>query len=1395
MRGYAPRLLRLFTLAIVFILFAPVQAAGRQNVEIVWSNDAPLGGYQLGDFDGDGKTDLFRITGTQWQYSSGGTGPWVNLANDAAPQNELRFGDFDGNGMTDVFHVTGNQWRYRPGGSGAWANLWQDTDNVPYTDLRFGDFNGDGRTDVFSRAANGDWRYSSAGITPWDDSLNTDATPLSELRFGYFDNDENIDIFHRRADGQWRFSSGGVGNWDEVTLNGAAEVPLSEMALGDFDGDMITDVFSRQPSGRWQYSKSGVDGWALLEMDPALMSELRFGDFDGDNITDVFSLGPGNQPRYSSGANDGWQNLVQAAPVTPMPPGPAITDIASLAFGDFNNDGITDVFRSNGGQWQYSSGGIGDWQNLNSDPLPLNQLRFGNFGGDGRTDVFSVDGSGQWRWSDGGVGNWQNLALDTLTIDQLRFGFFSDPPDNITDVFSRAPNGDWRFRAGGQGAWDDSLESDPLPLVDLAFADFDGNGITDVFSIDPVTGRGRYSRDARFPWANLDVQDIPLTLLRFGDFNGDGHDDIFTRTDSGQWRYLSAGLLPWVDVQMDPLSINDLRFGNFNGDNFTDVFSIDPNTGRWRYSSGAQSTWILLGPPGPPTPTFTPTPTSSATPTSTPTPTGSITPSVTPEGCFDILLDGDFEQGGAWIFGDSPVPGKYTGAFKQSGLRSVQLGITPEVTMVRSYSSIRQLLMVPANTSTVTLRWWQWAFSDEGANANPGSNQDRFEIIALTPGGDTLRVIHRTLRNDSGWVSAMVDVTELAGKSFYLYFNLYNDGHGGRSWIFLDNMMLEVCPGSGPVMMPGKPWDGQVECWPEMNLPTTGSPNMGGGSAGRWKNEPWRNPGKGKVICTPTPTATQTMTATATATMTPSPTITPTMMADLSLSKVVTPTIAEVDSVITFTVVITNAGLDTATGVVVSDDLPDGLDFGGSVASTGVLSGSFWTVGMLAAGVSETLQITATVLPTASVVISNYAQVWDSDQFDPDSTPGDNSPDEDDDDTATLFMGPLADLELTKTVTPTVAGGESEVVFTLIVTNTGPDIATGVAISDTFPPSRGFDYFDDSGGGAYDSGSGIWTVGMLAPGASATLVITAFVIPDSDLHSNYAQVWTSTELDPDSTPGDGSTGDDDDATAEVMLSEEAGILPPPQAAQVVSTPAPNAGSAAECIELIENGGFESSTGWTMSQGPAAPTYTTDPTFNDSGQAMLLGIVEGENMASISAIDQMVELPVDANSIILSFRYFPMFEEEPGPGDLQYVDIYNVMTGQFAGRALGTQANDRTWLTADYDLTMQAGQNVRLVLAVNNDGVQGRSAMVVDSISIRACNFGDLVNPGIVPTPDPALGVGNRSVADQQPVLLAGRESAEASNWLARLSAMGVLASVAGVIAFAVMVVIGTLRQT
>ncbi len=98
------------------------------NVQVLWNDDLPLAGYRFGDFDGDGRTDVFRISGSQWQFSSGGAGPWQNLPMvDSTPIDNLRFGDFDGDGITDVFSVIAvggtNQWRWSRSGRRSWQNL------------------------------------------------------------------------------------------------------------------------------------------------------------------------------------------------------------------------------------------------------------------------------------------------------------------------------------------------------------------------------------------------------------------------------------------------------------------------------------------------------------------------------------------------------------------------------------------------------------------------------------------------------------------------------------------------------------------------------------------------------------------------------------------------------------------------------------------------------------------------------------------------------------------------------------------------------------------------------------------------------------------------------------------------------------------------------------------------------------------------------------------------------------------------------------------------------------------------------------------------------------------------------------------------------------------------
>ena len=114
------------------------------------------------------------------------------------------------------------------------------------------------------------------------------------------------------------------------------------------------------------------------------------------------------------------------------------------------------------------------------------------------------------------------------------------------------------------------------------------------------------------------------------------------------------------------------------------------------------------------------------------------------------------------------------------------------------------------------------------------------------------------------------------------------------------------------------------------------------------------------------------------------------------------------------------------------------------------------------------------------------AQVTASDNFDPDSTPGDDSTTDDDDDTVALTPNPVADLRLEKSVNDGAPDVGTNVVFTIVVTNDGPSDATGVTVTDLLP--SGYSYVDSTvTQGSYDPVTGIWDVGELAGGASATL--------------------------------------------------------------------------------------------------------------------------------------------------------------------------------------------------------------------------------------------------------------------------------------------------------------------
>jgi uncharacterized repeat protein (TIGR01451 family)/fimbrial isopeptide formation D2 family protein len=137
------------------------------------------------------------------------------------------------------------------------------------------------------------------------------------------------------------------------------------------------------------------------------------------------------------------------------------------------------------------------------------------------------------------------------------------------------------------------------------------------------------------------------------------------------------------------------------------------------------------------------------------------------------------------------------------------------------------------------------------------------------------------------------------------------------------------------------------------------------------------------------------------------------------------------------------------------------------------------------------------------------------------------------DDTASARLR-RTDLSVTKVPSAGPYAFGSEVNWTITVANAGPDTATGVTVRDQLPAGLLYVTTVSASQGSFDSATGIWAVGALASGASATLVVRTRLVEIGTL-TNRAEVQASHQWDADSTPNSEAAvaDEDDDDTASV----------------------------------------------------------------------------------------------------------------------------------------------------------------------------------------------------------------------------------------------------------------------
>ena len=164
--------------------------------------------------------------------------------------------------------------------------------------------------------------------------------------------------------------------------------------------------------------------------------------------------------------------------------------------------------------------------------------------------------------------------------------------------------------------------------------------------------------------------------------------------------------------------------------------------------------------------------------------------------CQELLQDGGFESGTGWTINPSAYPATYVQYPTHSGQYAMRLGIVEDFNRL-AYSSIQQRVTLPATAQHITLRFHVYPLSEATAG------DDQQQVVLLDPAsGDTVAVPWRTLSNGQAWSAVAIDLTPYRGRTLLLYFNVYNDGTGGRTAMYLDDVSLQVCGAVTPTETP-----------------------------------------------------------------------------------------------------------------------------------------------------------------------------------------------------------------------------------------------------------------------------------------------------------------------------------------------------------------------------------------------------------------------------------------------------------------------------------------------------------------------------------------------------------------------------------------------------------------
>ena len=242
--------------------------------------------------------------------------------------------------------------------------------------------------------------------------------------------------------------------------------------------------------------------------------------------------------------------------------------------------------------------------------------------------------------------------------------------------------------------------------------------------------------------------------------------------------------------------------------------------------------------------------------------------------------------------------------------------------------------------------------------------------------------------------------------------------------------------------------------------------------------------------------------------------------ADLEVTKVDAVDPVGIGDDIAYTITVTNNGPDDATGVTVVDTLPSEVSYQSATPDQGSCSeaSSVVTCNLGAIANGDSVDITIVANADSSGTATNDVSV-SGNEADQDSS--------NDDDSEDTVIDPSVDLEVVKVdaADPVTVG--DDITYTVTVTNSGPDAATGVTVVDTLPADVSYQSATPDQGSCSETG-GVVTcnLGAVANGASVDVVIVVTADEDGTVTNDVSVSGNEDD------PGPSNDSDSEDTTVD-----------------------------------------------------------------------------------------------------------------------------------------------------------------------------------------------------------------------------------------------------------------------